>query len=172
MGRSFQVTKIFPKLTVYQNIQAAVLYAKGEGLNLFSRADRMAREETGEILGLVGLSDRPGDAAGLLAAGDRKRSSSGSCWPPIPTSSSSTKPTCGMSPVETAKTIDLIQEISSRRALSVLFTEHKMDVVFGISSHITVMNFGEVVAAGGPEEVRANERVRQIYFGEDRCCWK
>jgi len=169
MGRSFQVTKIFAKLEVFENVQAAVLCAKGEGLNLFSRADRMAREATAEILDLVGLGDRSGDLAGLLAAGDRKRLELGIVLATSPDLLLLDEPTCGMSPVETAKTIELIQEISSRRSLSVLFTEHKMDVVFGISSRITVMNFGEVVAEGRPEEIRASERVRQIYFGEDRC---
>ena len=76
------------------------------------------------------------------------------------------EPTCGMSPVETTHTIDLIQQIAEKESLTVLFTEHKMDMVFSISSFITVMNFGTVIAAGEPDDIRANEKVQKIYFGE------
>ena len=76
------------------------------------------------------------------------------------------EPTCGMSPTETTSTIELIRRISEDKSVTVLFTEHKMDVVFSVSSHITVMNFGLVIASGGPEEIRQNQRVRDVYLGE------
>jgi branched-chain amino acid transport system ATP-binding protein len=77
------------------------------------------------------------------------------------------EPTCGISPVETANTIELISRIAEETSLTVLFTEHKMDVVFSISSHITVMNFGVVIASGTPEDIRNDRKVQDIYFGED-----
>jgi branched-chain amino acid transport system ATP-binding protein len=172
MGRSFQVTNIFPKLTVFENIQATILYTRGRGLKLFSDARKLFKEETEEILSMAGLIDEAGEMAGVLAAGDRKRLELGIVLATDPDLLLLDEPTCGMSPVETLNTIDLIQEIAGKRSLTVLFTEHKMDVVFSIASHITVMNFGVIIAAGEPDDIRKNEKVQQIYFGEDRCSSK
>jgi branched-chain amino acid transport system ATP-binding protein len=172
IGRSFQVTKIFPKLTVYENIQVPVLFRRGKGSHLLENSRRLFQPETEEILSLVGLLDRSPEPAGTLAAGDRKRLELGIVLAVQPALLLLDEPTCGMSPVETAKTIDLIQEITARRALTVLFTEHKMDMVFRIASQITVMNFGRIVAAGAPEEIRDNQEVQRIYFGEERCSLK
>jgi branched-chain amino acid transport system ATP-binding protein len=169
MGRSFQVTKIFPKLTVYENLQVPVLFRRGKGSNLLESSRHLFKEETEEILGMVDLGSRAPELAGTLAAGDRKRLELGIVLALQPALLLLDEPTCGMSPVETARTIDLIQEITARKALTVLFTEHKMDLVFRIASRITVMNFGEIVAAGAPEEIRRNPKVQQIYFGEERC---
>lgn len=170
LGRSFQVTKVFPALTVFENIQASILYSHGLGLQLFSQARKLLREETEEILTMVGLSNQAGELAGILSAGDRKRLELGIVLATGPDLLLLDEPTCGMSPLETTNTIDLIQKISETKSLSVLFTEHKMDMVFSISSYITVMNFGLVIAAGKPDEIRSNKRVQEIYFGEEQCC--
>jgi branched-chain amino acid transport system ATP-binding protein len=169
IGRSFQVTNIFPGLSVFKNVQATILFAKGVGFNLHSRADRLFREDTEQILSMVGLLEQASEVAGVLAAGDRKRLEMGIVLATNPDLLLLDEPTCGMSPMETTDTIDLIQEIADNQSLTVLFTEHKMDVVFGIASHITVMNFGAIIAAGKPDEIRTNEKVQKIYFGEDRC---
>ena len=172
VGRSFQVTNIFPKLTAFENIQATFVYARGKGLKLFSDAEKLFRADTEEILSKVGLIDQAGELAGILAAGDRKRLELGIVLAMGPDLLLLDEPTCGMSPTETANTIDLIKEIAGKESLAVLFTEHKMDVVFSISFHITVMNFGAIIAAGEPDDIRGNEKVQQIYFGEDRCSLK
>ena len=172
MGRSFQVTNIFPKLTVFENIQAVILYAKGKGLTLFSDAQKMVREDTEKILEMVGLKDKLREPAGVLAAGDRKRLELGIVLATRPDLLLLDEPTCGMSPVETSNTIELIRKIAEERSLTVLFTEHKMDMVFSIASRITVLNFGAIIAAGEPDEIRCDEKVKQIYFGEDRCSLK
>ena len=150
LGRSFQITKIFPGLSVFENIQTSILYSTGLGLKFFSPAEKLRREETEEILTMVGLNDRADEIAGILPAGDRKRLELGIVLGSKPDLLLLDEPTCGMSHIETSNTIDLIQKISETRALSVLFTEHKMDMVFSISSYITVMNFGAVIAAGKP----------------------
>ena len=75
------------------------------------------------------------------------------------------EPTAGMSPSETTEAIALIKEISAARSLTLLFTEHDMGVVFGIADKISVLHHGKLLATGSPEEVRANETVRQIYLG-------
>lgn len=172
MGRSFQVTNIFPKLTVFENIQAVILYTLGKGLTLFSDARKLVREDTEKILAMVGLEEKLREPAGILAAGDRKRLELGIVLATRPDLLLLDEPTCGMSPVETSKTIEVIRKIAKERSLTVLFTEHKMDMVFSIASCITVLNFGAIIAAGKPHEIRENERVKQIYFGEDRCSLK
>lgn len=172
IGRSFQVTNIFPGLSVYENIQATLIYVKGQGKRLFSEATAFFQEETRDVLSMVGLLDKAEEKAGILAAGDRKRLELGIVLATDPDLLLLDEPTCGMSPHETSDTILLIKEIAKKKAVTVLFTEHKMDVVFSIAAHITVMNFGSVIIAGPPEEIRNNEEVRKIYFGEDRCFLK
>lgn len=169
IGRSFQVTKIYPKLTAFENIQGTILFAKGQGLNLFSTAKNLFRDETEEVLFMVGLIERAEEMAGTLAAGDRKRLELGIVLAGEPELLLLDEPTCGMSPIETSSTIELVKQIAEERSLTVLFTEHKMDVVFHFASYITVMNFGSILAAGQPEEIRRNDRVQQIYFGDNRC---
>ena len=167
MGRSFQVTNIFPKLTVFENIQAAILFREGRGMSLFSRYENQAQKETEEILQMVELLEEKDESGGVLSAGDRKRLELGIVLSGKPDLVLLDEPTCGMSPVETANTIELISRIAEETSLTVLFTEHKMDVVFSISSHITVMNFGVVIASGTPEDIRNDRKVQDIYFGED-----
>ena len=165
MARSFQVTKIFPRLTVFENVQAAVLFSKGYGLNFFSDSRRLVVGQTEEILSMVRLGGRSQEISGVLSAGDRKRLELGITLASSPDLLLLDEPTCGMSPLETNETIDLIQKISAEKSLTVLFTEHKMDMVFSVASYITVLNFGAVIAAGTPVEIRANARVQEVYFG-------
>ena len=131
----------------------------------------MFTDATEEILSMVGLFERAGETAGVLAAGDRKRLEMGIVLATDPKLLLLDEPTCGMSPHETSSTIELIERIAEQKNLTVLFTEHKMDVVFSIASRITVMNFGAVIAEGEPEAIRCNENVQKIYFGDDRCFW-
>jgi branched-chain amino acid transport system ATP-binding protein len=166
MGRSFQVTSIFPRLTVLENIQTTFLVTGGRGLALFSDASKMALRNTEEVLSLVDLLDKREELAGTLPAGDRKKLELGIVLATRPEMLLLDEPTCGMSPLETTGTIELIRKIAREMSLTVLLTEHKMDVVFSVSSHITVMNFGVVIAAGKPEEIRNNKLVQDIYFGE------
>jgi branched-chain amino acid transport system ATP-binding protein len=166
MGRSFQVTKIFPRLTVFENVQAAVLFKQGEGLSLFSDAAKMARQETQAVLAQVDLLHKADEVAGVLSAGDMKRLELGIVLGAKPELILLDEPTCGMSPTETAETIELIRKINSDTGTTVLFTEHKMDVVFSVAAAITVMNFGHVIASGSPEKVRNDKNVREIYLGE------
>ncbi len=167
MGRSFQVTKIFPRLTVFENIQAAVLFSAGYGPNFFSDSKRLVLDRTEEVLSMVRLGDRSREISGVLSAGDRKRLELGITLASNPELLLLDEPTCGMSPVETNETIELIQRISAEKSLTVLFTEHKMDMVFSVASYITVMNFGAVIAAGNPADIRANVRVQECYFGRE-----
>jgi len=166
LGRSFQVTSLFPELSVWENVQGTVLFTRGKGLSLFSRATGQAKEETARILSQVELLEKKDELSGTLAAGDRKRLELGIVIATGADFLLLDEPTCGMSPVETSATVVLIRKIAEVMNLTVLFTEHKMDMVFEISSSITVMNFGSVIASGRPEEIRNNKIVQDIYFGE------
>jgi branched-chain amino acid transport system ATP-binding protein len=168
MGRSFQVTKIFPRLTVFENVQAAVLSSQGHGMNFFSDSRKMVLDETEEALSMVRMNDRSGEISGVLSAGDRKRLELGITLASNPHMLLLDEPTCGMSPLETNETIDLIQRISAEKSLTILFTEHKMDMVFSVASYITVLDFGAVISAGVPAEIRADVKVQECYFGREK----
>lgn len=166
LGRSFQVTNIFPKLNVYENIQVSILSAQGKSRKLFGRANRMVKEETMEILENLELADKRDVLGGLLAHGDQKRLDIGISLASLPELLLLDEPTAGMSPQETVKTTELIKKLAKERGMTVLLIEHDMSVVFSISEIIRVMHQGQLIAEGKPEEIRSNTKVQQIYLGE------
>jgi branched-chain amino acid transport system ATP-binding protein len=168
MGRSFQRTNIFPRLTVFQNIQAAFLSHRGRGWNLLASVDRLYRDETEALLVSVGLLDKAGEVAGFLSHGNQKQLELGITLALEPEILLLDEPTAGMSAQETRESIQLIERIARERALTLLFTEHDMEVVFAIAHRITVLHQGEVIAEGTPEEVRRHPQVRRVYLGERR----
>jgi branched-chain amino acid transport system ATP-binding protein len=168
MGRSFQRTNIFPRLTVFQNIQAAFLSHRGRGWNLLASVDRLYRDETEALLVSVGLLDKAGEVAGFLSHGNQKQLELGITLALEPEILLLDEPTAGMSAQETRESIQLIERIARERGLTLLFTEHDMEVVFAIAHRITVLHQGEVIADGTPEEVRRHPEVRRVYLGERR----
>jgi len=168
MGRSFQRTNIFPRLTVFQNIQAAFLSHRGRGWNLLASVDRFYRDETEALLVSVGLLGKAGEVAGFLSHGNQKQLELGITLALEPEILLLDEPTAGMSAQETRESIRLIERIARERGLTLLFTEHDMEVVFAIAHRITVLHQGEVIADGTPEEVRRHPEVRRVYLGERR----
>jgi len=168
MGRSFQRTNIFPRLTVFQNIQAAFLCHRGRGWNLLAPVDRFYRDETEALLDSVGLFDKAGEVAGFLSHGNQKQLELGITLALEPEILLLDEPTAGMSAQETRESIRLIERIARERGLTLLFTEHDMEVVFAIAHRITVLHQGEVIADGTPAEVRRHPEVRRVYLGERR----
>ena len=168
MGRSFQRTNIFPRLTVFQNIQAAYLCHRGRGWNFLAHVDRLYRDETEALLVSVGLLDKAGEIAGFLSHGNQKQLELGITLALEPEILLLDEPTAGMSAQETRDSIRLIERIARERGLTLLFTEHDMEVVFAIAHRITVLHQGEVIADGTPEEVRRHPEVRRVYLGERR----
>jgi branched-chain amino acid transport system ATP-binding protein len=166
MGRSFQRTNIFPRLSVFDNVQVAVLSHQKKSLNLYSSAKRLAERETYALLEQVGLADEALSVAGTLAYGFQKQLELGIALASEPTLLLLDEPTAGMSPQETASTIALIGTIARERGLTLLFTEHDMDVVFSIAEKITVLHQGRVLAEGTPAQVRQNPEVQEVYLGE------
>jgi branched-chain amino acid transport system ATP-binding protein len=166
IGRSFQITNIFPRLSVFENIQIAILSAQRRNRNIFNQAHRMVQEETTEILESLGLADKSDILGGLLAHGDQKRLDIGIALASRPELLLLDEPTAGMSPEETGMTTKLIQKLARERGLTVLLIEHDMSVIFRISEIIRVMHQGELIAEGKPEKIRGNEEVQRIYLGE------
>jgi branched-chain amino acid transport system ATP-binding protein len=166
MGRSFQRTNIFPRLTVYENVQAAFLSHRGRGRNLWTRVERLYREETEALLRSLGLADRGEEVSGFLSHGAQKQLELGIALASEPSLLLLDEPTAGMSATETRETIRLVERIARERGLTLLFTEHDMEVVFSIAHRITVLHQGKVIADGPPEDVRRDPEVRRVYLGE------
>jgi branched-chain amino acid transport system ATP-binding protein len=166
MGRSFQRTNIFPRLTVYQNVQAAFISHRGRGWNLFTPAERLYRSETEMLLHSVGLYDKADEVSGFLSHGNQKQIELGIALALEPELLLLDEPTAGMSATETHESIALIERLARERHLTLLFTEHDMEVVFSIAHRITVLHQGKVIADGTPDEVRRDPDVRRVYLGE------
>jgi len=168
LGRSFQRINIFSRLTVFENIQAAVLTHQGKSFNFFTSVQPLFQEETHEILERVGLQEHRDEVSGSLAYGFQKQLELGIALAMEPKMLLLDEPTAGMSTRETRATIELIGEIVKEKGLTLLFTEHDMSVVFSISERIMVLHQGKLIASGPPDEVRANPDVQKIYMGESR----
>ncbi|MEE8302217.1 MAG: ABC transporter ATP-binding protein [Candidatus Tectomicrobia bacterium] len=166
IGRSFQRTNIFPRLSVFENVQVAVMSHHKKTLNLFTPAKKLLLQETQLLLEDVGLADEAESISGMLSYGFQKQLELGIALASEPELLLLDEPTAGMSPQETISTIGLIEKIVRDRGLTLLFTEHDMDVVFSIAEQITVLHQGEVLAEGKPDDVRQNPEVQRVYLGE------
>jgi len=166
MGRSFQRTNIFPRLSVFDNVQVAVLAHHRQTRNFFTPSKKLAQQETYALLEQVGLADAAQAISGMLSYGFQKQLELGIALASEPALLLLDEPTAGMSPQETAHAIALIAKIVRERGLTLLFTEHDMDVVFRIAETITVLHQGQVLASGTPAEVRSNPEVQRVYLGE------
>jgi branched-chain amino acid transport system ATP-binding protein len=166
IGRSFQRTNIFSRLTVFENLQAAFLMHRRRGHNFWSRANALYRDETAALLASVGLAGLEKVVAGTLSYGNQKQLELGLALASNPALLLLDEPTAGMSATETHDTIRLIERIAAERALTLLFTEHDMEVVFGIAEKIAVLHQGKLLAEGTPGEMRRDPEVRRIYLGE------
>lgn len=165
LARSFQITNIFKKLTVSENIFLAVQTKSPQRLSLFSPAKGLKEvgEKSSEILERLGLLKWADVPAGQLSHGDQRHLEIGMTLATGPELLMLDEPTSGMSPAEAAQTMDLIKDLS--REFTIMLIEHNMDLVMNISDWIVVLNFGRKIAEGSPEEVAENPEVRRVYLG-------
>jgi branched-chain amino acid transport system ATP-binding protein len=166
MGRSFQRTNIFAKLTVFENVQAAFITHRRQGTNFWSRSSDLYRDETTRLLGSLGLLDKADATSSALSHGNQKQVELGIALACDPEILMLDEPTAGMSAVETRETIRLLERIAKERGLTLLFTEHDMEVVFSIAQRISVLHQGRLIAEGTPAEVQGHPEVRRVYLGE------
>jgi branched-chain amino acid transport system ATP-binding protein len=168
VGRSFQRTNIFVKLTVFENIQAAFLVHHRQGRNFWGRSEAMYRDETAALLRQIGLHNQENTIAGTLSYGNQKQLELGLALASDPQMLLLDEPTAGMSATETHETTRLLEKIAGERALTLLFTEHDMEVVFQIAQKIAVLHQGRIIADGKPEDVRNDSEVRRVYLGQQQ----
>jgi branched-chain amino acid transport system ATP-binding protein len=165
ISRSYQIVNIFPRLTVFKNVQVAVLSQQRKSRKLFQPAKNMVVSETKDILESVGLLDKAHGVAGALSHGDQKILEIAIALGNEPELLILDEPTAGMSPEETSATMELIKRLAQMRGLTILFCEHDMDIVFSIAESIMVMHQGRTLIQGRPEEVRKNSFVQEAYLG-------
>jgi len=165
IARSFQIVNIFPRLSIFRNVQVAVLSQQRRSHTLFRPASSMVLNETNSILESVGFLDKAPSVAGSLSHGDQKILEIAIALGNEPELLILDEPTAGMSPEETSATMELIKRLAQVRGLTILFCEHDMDVVFSIAQSIMVMHQGQTLIQGAPEEVKNNPSVQEAYLG-------
>jgi branched-chain amino acid transport system ATP-binding protein len=165
IAKSFQITSVFPQLTVLDNVRIA-MQGMGRRFDMWTKRAAMAAqiEAAVAILDRVGLADRRERAAGTMAHGEQRSLEMAMALAAHPKVLLLDEPTAGMSPEETGAMMDLIVRLSSER--TVILVEHKMKLVMGISDRIIVLHHGEVLAQGTPADVRQNEQVKRVYLGQ------
>jgi branched-chain amino acid transport system ATP-binding protein len=166
ISRAFQISSIFAKMTVAENVRSAVHAQMRRSFSIFGVASRIGVEETERTLELCGLEGKRGLVAGELAQGDKKRLELAIALAGKPRLLFLDEPTAGMSIEEARSTMELVDRLNRELQLTVLFTEHDMGIVFNHARKLTLLHRGEIVVQGTPEEVRANEIAQKVYLGE------
>jgi branched-chain amino acid transport system ATP-binding protein len=167
LSRSFQVSNVFPKMSVWENIRCALLWATGHRYAFWKNIDNLAevRERTVQILQDINLVSRRDVPAGLLAYAEQRTLEIGITIAGGADVILLDEPTAGMSRAETEHAVALIRRLTEGRTL--LIIEHDMSVVFGLADRISVLVYGQIIASGTPEEVRGNSKVKEAYLGEE-----
>lgn len=166
IGRSFQVTSIFPELTVTENVRLAcqARTSNGRGLMRLAVGDTALNDRTHSILDFMGISSLAEEPAGTIPYGSQRALDVAIAIGTDPDLLLLDEPTSGMSPDDTLRMIDLIEQLSEK--YTIVLIEHHMNVVMSISDRISVLQLGELLAEGTPEEIQQNEHVRKAYLGE------
>jgi branched-chain amino acid transport system ATP-binding protein len=167
LSRSFQVSNVFPNMSVWENIRCALLWATGHRYAFWKNIDNLpeVRERTAQILQDINLVSRRDVPAGLLAYAEQRTLEIGITIAGGADVILLDEPTAGMSRAETERAVALIRRLTEGRTL--LIIEHDMSVVFGLADRISVLVYGQIIASGTPEEVRGNPKVKEAYLGEE-----
>jgi len=165
VGRTFQITATFGSMTVREYVQMALLSHHRRLGSLFSLAVRSHAGEADRLLERVGMLEQAERPCAVLAYGDLKRVELAVALANRPRLLLMDEPTAGMAPRERNDLMQLAADLARGSGIAVLFTEHDMDVVFNHADRIVVLNHGEKIAAGRPDEVRADPKVREVYLG-------
>jgi branched-chain amino acid transport system ATP-binding protein len=168
IGRSFQVTSIFPELTVAENVRLACQSRKGLGRSLFRLASGCSEvnDKADSILEFMGILKLRDELAGTISYGSQRSLDVAIAIGTEPDLLLLDEPTSGMSPDDTIRMIDLIERLSER--YTIVLIEHHMNVVMSISDTISVLHMGELIAEGSPEEIQKNDSVKKAYLGESQ----
>jgi len=165
IGRTFQVAATFNSMTVIENVQMALISHARQIYKLWKPASSLHRERALELLAQVGMADAADRPSRELAYGDVKRVELAIALANDPRLLLMDEPTAGMAPKERNDLIALVKRLVIERGISVLFTEHSMDVVFAFADRIIVLARGRLIADGDAKTIRDNPQVREVYFG-------
>jgi len=167
ISRTFQITSIFPELSVLENVRMAVQLRSGGnfrlvgGRGILEASEQRARASL-DALGLLGRAAEP---ASTLPHGDQRLLEIAMAVAQEPALLLLDEPTQGLSPEDTVATVAVIRQVAGRQSLTILLVEHDMDVVFDLADRISVLHFGELIAEGTPDQIRANADVQRAYLG-------
>lgn len=163
LAKSYQITTVFPLLTVFENVRIAA-QAAAHAYVFWRPADRIraVTDHADEVLERIGLADERDAVASNLSHGDQRRLDLAIALATSPRLLLLDEPTAGMSPADTAATVDLVRELN--RDVSILMIEHKMDVILNIADTITVLHQGETLFEGPPAEVKSHPKVQDVYL--------
>lgn len=167
LARSFQITNVFPNLSVFENLRLGVMRRYGISYNFWARVSslKVINEEIDHLLERVRLSHQRNSLAGELSYSEQRSLEIGIALTSEPSVLMLDEPMAGMSQEEAQYATDLIKELSQGRSLMIV--EHDMDVVFALSDRISVLVYGEIIATGTPDEIRNNAQVQEAYLGEE-----
>ncbi len=169
MARAFQRTNIFPKMTVMENIVTTIISKNKRSLNIVTPFRKLSavHKRASEILESVGLAEMANQQSGTLAHGNQKRLDIAVALALEPKLLLLDEPTAGMSPEERRQIVQLVRDLWERLKITMVFIEHDMDIVFGISQKVRVLCYKTLLAEGTPKEISSNEEVIRAYLGEE-----
>ena len=165
LSRSFQITNIFPKMTVFENVRCSLLWSHGYKYSFWNMGSRSRDLTEGayEILEQINLTERAQLPAGVLSYAEQRALEIGITIAGGANVIMLDEPTAGMSHSETEYIVDLIRKVTENKTL--IMVEHDMGVVFGLADRISVLVYGEIIATDTPELVRSNPKVQEAYLG-------
>ncbi len=168
IGRSFQITNVFPNLTVLENVRLAAQALGGDNFKFWQHYQRFARYEdrARQVIAQVGLLEQANLPARVLPHGGKRKLELAILLASDPELLLLDEPTAGMAREEIPLLVQAIEQIRTEGDKTIMLVEHKMDVVMNVSDWITVMHQGQVLAEGTPAEIAANELVQSAYLGE------
>ncbi|MBI4964587.1 MAG: ABC transporter ATP-binding protein [Desulfomonile tiedjei] len=169
MARAFQITNIFRRMTVLENLIATLITKNRGNLNMVTAVSKLkvVRERAYEVLDSVGLTDLAHRQSGTLAHGNQKRLDIAVALALEPELLLLDEPMAGMSPEERWQTVELVKQLWERLKITMVFIEHDMDMVFGISQKVRVLCYKTLLAEGTPQEISSNPQVIEAYLGEE-----
>jgi len=172
MGRTFQVARVFRDFTVLENIVVTIESRRrtaGDSLGGFFsiQASEDVMAEANGLIDEIGLAHVREKSASLLSHGDKKRLEFLVALALRPKILMLDEPTAGMSPTDRVKIARLIRDVQKKTGITIVMTEHDMDIVFDLADRIMVLNYGEIIAVGTVAEIRANAAVADVYLGKE-----
>lgn len=165
ISKCFQISKLFPALTCFENIRIALIKQKGKTYDFLPKKKSYLREECREILKLVGMEEKMDETAALLSYGDQRRLEIAVTLAMEPILLMLDEPTAGVARAEGYEIMKMIRRLAGQRQITVAFIEHDMDIVFHYSDRISVLSQGALIVTDEPQRVRENQFVKEAYFG-------